>query len=102
MNVIFLNGKIKNHLLSLEKSSISKSLKLIKLLERFGNELGMPYSKKLLPNLYELRVRGQQEIRIFYGFHQNQAVVVHLFIKKSQKTPQKEIETALARIAQLT
>lgn len=62
----------------------------------------MPYSKKLLSNLYELRVRGQQEVRIFYCFHQDQAIIVHAFIKKSQKTPTKEIETALKRIEQLT
>lgn len=102
MNVGFLDIKIKTYLLSLEKPSISKSLKLIKLLETFGNKLGMPYSKKLLSNLYELRVRGQQEVRIFYCFHQDQAIIVHAFIKKSQKTPTKEIETALKRIEQLT
>ena len=62
----------------------------------------MPYSKKLLTNLYELRVRGRQKVRIFYCFYQNQAIIVHAFIKKSQKTPQKEIKTALNRIALLT
>lgn len=102
MNVIFLDAKIKADLFSLEKLSISKSLKLIQLLKIFGNKLGMPYSKKILHNLYELRARGSQEVRIFYCFHQNQAVIVHFFIKKSQKTPQKEIETALARISVLT
>lgn len=62
----------------------------------------MPYSKQILTNLFELRIRGQQETRIFYCFHQSRAVVVHIFIKKSQKTPKKEIETALARISVLT
>lgn len=102
MNVVFLDSKIKTSLFSLEKPSISKSLKLIQLLRTFGNRLGMPYSKQILHNLYELRVRGSQEVRIFYCFRQNQAVIVHIFIKKSQKTPKKEIETALARIASLT
>jgi|Napbiome12C3dose_1001474.scaffolds.fasta_scaffold00057_3 phage-related protein len=102
MDVVFLDAKTKADLLSLEKPSISKSLKLIKLLEKFGNKLGMPYSKQILHNLYELRAREQQEIRIFYCLHQNQAVVVHFFIKKSQKTPQREIKTALARIYDLT
>lgn len=102
MDVIFLNPKTKTQLLSLEKPSISKSLKLIKLLEKFGNKLGMPYSKQILHNLYELRGRGNQKVRIFYCFYQNQAIIVHFFIKKSQKTPQKEIETALARISVLT
>lgn len=102
MDVIFLNPKTETQLLSLEKPSISKSLKLIKLLQTFGNQLRMPYSKQIFHNLYELRGRGNQEIRIFYCFHQDQAVIVHFFIKKSQKTPQKEIETALAKISILT
>ncbi|OGE33910.1 hypothetical protein A3J19_01725 [Candidatus Daviesbacteria bacterium RIFCSPLOWO2_02_FULL_41_8] len=102
MNVVFLDVKTKTYLLSLEQSSSNKAFRLIKLLVTFGNMIGMPYSKKLLSNLYELRVRGQQEVRIFYFFYQNQAVIVHAFIKKSQKTPQKEIEIALARISVLT
>ncbi len=102
MKVIFFNSQIKEFLKSLEKSSRSKSSKYIDLLKMFGNELGMPYSKRISRNLYELRIRGQQEVRIFYCFHQNNAIVVHVFIKKSQKTPQKEIQIALRRIAMLT
>ncbi len=102
MNVIFFNPTIKDFLRSLKGHSKSKSSKYIDLLNRFGNNLGMPYSKKISYNLFELRIRGQQEIRIFYCFHQNQAVIVHAFVKKSQKTPRKEIQTALRRIALLT
>ncbi len=102
MEVIFFHPKIHDYLLSLEKSSSVKAFKHLKLLETFGNKLGMPYSKRILYNLYELRIRGQQEIRIFYCFRQSQAVIVHAFIKKSQKTPQNEINTALKRISSLT
>jgi len=62
----------------------------------------MPYSKQILRKLYELRIRGQQEVRIFYCFHQGQAVILHSFIKKTQKTPRKEIKIALNRIYVLT
>lgn len=102
MIVIFFNPQVKDNLFSLEKPSSTKSAKQIRLLETFGNRLGMPYSKQISRNLFELRVRGKQEIRIFYCFHQNQAVILHFFIKKSQKTPRKEIEIALSRIAILT
>jgi phage-related protein len=102
MEVIFFNSKISDYLQSLEQSTSTKASRLITLLETFGNKLGMPYSKKILHNLYELRIRGQQEVRIFYCFHQGQAVIVHAFVKKSQKTPLKEIETALLRISLLT
>lgn len=102
MEVIYFSSKIRDYLLSLETVASTKSFRLIKLLETFGNMLGMPYSKKIATNLYELRARGQQEVRIFYCFHQNKAVILHAFIKKSQKTPLKEIETALVRITLLT
>jgi len=102
MQVIFFNPKIEKFLNSLELPASSKSAKYIKLLETHGNNIGMPYSKQLSNNLYELRVRGRQEIRIFYCFHRNQAVILHAFIKKSQKTPRQETETALNRISFLT
>ena len=102
MDVVFFNPKIKDNLYSLERISLSKSLRLIDLLKLFGNKLGMPYSKKISSNIYELRIRGHQEVRILYCFYQKKAIIVHHFVKKSQKTPRKEIETALVRIAQLT
>ncbi len=71
MNVIFFNPKIHNDLLSLQESSAAKAFKLIRLLRTFGNQLRMPYSKQILSNLFELRARGGQEIRIFYCFRKN-------------------------------
>ncbi|MBU4098500.1 type II toxin-antitoxin system RelE/ParE family toxin [Patescibacteria group bacterium] len=102
MNVIFFNSKVKDNLYSLDKIPLDKCLRLIDLLKMFGNKLSMPYSKKISTNLYELRIRGQQEVRIFYCFYRDKAVILHHFMKKSQKTPRKEIEVALSRIAVLT
>ena len=102
MDVIFYNPKIEKELLALEKLSVSKLTRLTDLLERFGQKLGMPYSKQIHTNLYELRIRGKQEIRVFYCYYQKQACIVHYFIKKTQKTPRKEIETALKRVESLT
>jgi phage-related protein len=101
MDVIFFNSKVRDDLRTLDKISLNKSVKLIGLLRTFGNTLSMPYSKKISNNLFELRVRGQQEVRIFYCFNHDKAVIIHHFIKKSQKTPKKEIEVALSRIAVL-
>ena len=72
------------------------------MLKIFGEKLGMPYSRQISRNFYELRVRGRQEVRIFYCFHLDQAVIVHAFIKKSFKTPPRELDTALSRINLLT
>jgi len=51
-----------------QPQKIAKITHLIDLLEIHGNLLGMPHAKRLESNLYELRVRGREEIRIIYGF----------------------------------
>lgn len=85
-------------ILSLEDSASAKVLRTIDLLERFGHRLGMPHSKKIAPALFELRVTGKQEVRLLYTFWYSYAVIVHGFIKKTQKTPRKEIEAAIQKI----
>ena len=83
---------------SLDESTIAKSLREINLLEKYGIYLSAPHSKKLSDNLYELRIRGKQEIRIIYGFRHERIYLLHAFKKQTQKTPQKEITTALKRL----
>lgn len=99
---ISLNHDIEKFISSLEKQTIAKTLRTIDLLERFGNQLTLPHSKKMSGSLFELRVRGQQEVRIFYCFHRGTAVLLHGFIKKSQKTPHKVLEKAQRKFELLT
>lgn len=60
--------------------------------------LRFPEARKMGKNLWELR-SGKQ--RIFYAYHQGVIVLLHAYRKQSQKTPDKEIETALGRLALL-
>lgn len=78
-----------------------KIFHLIDLLEHYGALLTMPHAKQLGRNLYELRIRGKGEIRILYGFKKRIIYLVHAFKKQTQKTPQKELETALQRLQSL-
>lgn len=86
---------------SLEPKTISKVSHRIDLLEKYGSLLGMPHSRKLTANLYELRIRGKQEVRIIYGFINRNIYLLHIFKKQTQKTPTKEIATALKRFESL-
>lgn len=101
MQINFFNSEIHKYLLTLEKSTYSKVFRNIKLLEKYGHNLTMPYSKLISQNLFELRIRGRQEIRIFYCFYNGQIYLLHAFTKKTQKTPQREIHTAKKRISLL-
>ena len=85
-----------------QPQAVAKIIHLIELLEAHGSLLGMPHAKKLETNLYELRIRGKEEIRIIYGFVKKSIYLLHGFKKQKQKTPRKEIETARQRFMSLT
>jgi phage-related protein len=91
---ITLLGSVETFLTSLNEKEIAKTIRTIELLEAFENNLGMPHSKHVANGLLELRIRGTCEIRIFYCFHTNKAILLHAFIKKTQKTPEKELTAA--------
>lgn len=114
MNIKIFDEELKRFISLLQKEITAKALRTIDLLELFGNGLGMPHSKKVAPKLFELRIRGAQEVRILYVFHKNEAVLLpslmlrqkrhhcvltllHGFIKKTDKISQREIETALKK-----
>jgi len=84
--------------MSLEKPIIAKTLRTIDLLEQFGNKLVFPHSKKITGNLFELRVRGMQEIRVIYAFHNDAAIILRAFKKKTMRIPKREIEVAEQRL----
>jgi hypothetical protein len=99
---IHTDPEVEKFIYSLEKQTIAKTLRTIDLLERFGFNLGMPHSKKMPGNLFELRIRGQQEVRIFYCFHKDQIHLLSGFVKKSRKTPQRELLKAGNKCKALT
>lgn len=86
---------------SLEPPTIAKIAHVIDLLEKYGPLLGMPHSKYLTSKLHELRVRGRQEIRVVYAVAGNKIYLLHAFQKHTQKTPSKEIDTALKRLREV-
>ena len=69
-------------------------------MEGFGPNLGMPHTKQLDGKLCELRLKGEEGIgRVFYcSVHENRIVMLHSFVKKTQKTPRKELDTARKRM----
>ncbi len=97
------NGNIPvlDYLLSLEAKLRAKAFSEIELLEKHGFGLKEPYVKALhgekYKGLYELRVKFASDIsRIFYFAYNGETfVLLHGFTKKSEKTPQNELDRAL-------
>ena len=69
---------------------------------QFGWPVGMPLARKLSDDLWELRSKFPQGIaRNIFTIHEQKIVLLHGFIKKSQKTPPKELSLAKRRLTKL-
>lgn len=87
---------VQEYLDSVDKKLRSKTIRSIALLECFGNRIGEPDAKHLGKGIFELRTTmGNNAGRVlFFFFDQGRAVLTHGFVKKTQKTPRREIERA--------
>ena len=86
----------KEFLLSLDKKLRAKLADTIMILQDNGYELREPYSKHISEGIFELRAKqGSDTTRVMYFFYVDRHIILtNGFIKKTQKTPQSEIEKA--------
>lgn len=84
---------------SLDNKMAAKFVGLMEILEEKGNVLGMPYSKFLRDQIFELRCKvGSNHTRALYFFYSGKKIIItNGFVKKTQKTPNEEIELAKER-----
>lgn len=69
---------------------------------QFGWPLGMPLVRKMEKDLWEVRCHLEGRIaRVLFTVMKDRMVLLHAFIKKAQKTPQPELDTAKARKTKL-
>ena len=87
---------VKQFLNSLDKKMRAKMVRTIEALQNNGNDLREPYSKHLDDGIFKLRAKVGTDIsRVLYFFFIGQRVILtNGFIKKTQKTPKKEINLA--------
>lgn len=66
----------------------------------FGWPIGMPYSRKLEKGLWEVRsnISNSRIARVLFCLQDNQMILLHGFIKKTQATPDKEKDIARKRM----
>ena len=72
---------------------------MLELLELRGNTLREPYSKELDNGIFELRIKQSSNItRILYFFVIGKKIILtNGFVKKTEKTPKREIDLAKSR-----
>lgn len=87
---------VKDFLLSLDKKMRAKMADTISILQDNGYKLREPYSKQLSEGIFELRAKfGSGITGVLYFFYVDRNIILtNGFIKKTQKTPTKEIDRA--------
>jgi phage-related protein len=68
---------------------------------QFGWPLGMPLVRKMDRNPWEVRSQLTNRIaRVIFTVQNDTVILLHGFIKKSQKTPMSDLNTARKRLKQ--
>jgi phage-related protein len=81
-----------------EKKIIGEDIKTV----QFGWPLGMPLVRKMEAGLWEVRSNLHNRIaRILFTVDDNRMILLHGFIKKSEKTPAEDLALVRERLAQL-
>ena len=101
--ITFFNLKVKEETLNFPEGILANLLHIVEIIEEFGPNVGKPYTAALGHGLFEIRARSKEGIGrcLFCTAKGKEIVILKSFIKKTQKTPQKEIEIARKRIKEI-
>ena len=91
---------VEQQILTLPPGLQARVIRLLELMQHHGADLGPPHTDALGHGLFELRAKAQEGIArgLFCYKRGNHIVLLHVFVKKSQKTPRQALRLALQRM----
>lgn len=98
--VTFYSQMVEDEVLALPSGFVARFLRYAERMEIFGPDLGMPHTRAMGGGLFELRIKAAEGIaRVFYCTVVDRRIVfLHQFVKKTDKTPAKELRIAQNRM----
>ncbi len=102
-SVRFYSSAVAEEIAKLPRGILVKYARLTTLMETYGPDLGMPHTKFIGKGLIEMRLKAVEGIaRVFYVALVDQDIVIlHSIIKKTNKIPQRELELAYKRLIEV-
>jgi len=88
--------KVRGETSKTDRINRNKILAYIGALEQFGTRVGEPVVKHIDGDIWEIRPLSNRIL--FFYWKDNNFVLLHHFIKKTNKTPQREIEQARSKM----
>ena len=102
--VELLDARVRDELEALPADMKARFRRIVELIQDHGLErVREPHVKHLEGPLWEMRMRGKDGISraIYITASGRRVVVVRVFVKKTQKTPRREIDLALERAKEI-
>jgi phage-related protein len=101
--VRFFSRRLEAEVLALPAGLVARFLRYAERMEVYGPDLGMPHTRAMGRGLFELRLKAAEGIaRVLYcTVVDRQIVMLHQFVKKTEKTPARELEIARRRMKDL-
>lgn len=104
-SVEFLDETVQAELEALPLDMRASFLRISQLIENFGlPRVREPYVKHIQGPLWEMRMKGRDGIArsLYVTARGERVIVLRVFVKKTQKTPRREIELALKRAQEIS
>lgn len=101
--ITFFNQKVETEILEFPAGILANFLHILEMIEEFGPALGKPHTAPMGNGLFEIRAKGKEGIgrALFCAVKGQEIVILHSFIKKTQRAPKKELEKARRRLKEL-
>ena len=101
--IAYYSESVQEQILDLPDTLAARFIVLTRRMVAIGPNLGEPNTKAFGDGLFELRLKGAEGIaRVFFCTKIGKRIVVlHCFIKKSARTPLRELEVAHSRLKEL-
>lgn len=101
--IAYYSESIQEEILALPAGFLGRYLRYSDRMEVYGPDLGMPHTRAMGDGLFELRLKAAEGIaRLFYCTMVGKKIVMlHQFIKKTNKNPRKELEIARRRMKEI-
>lgn len=96
----YYSEDVEDEILALPDTLAARYVVLTRRMTAAGANLGPPHTDSFGDGLFELRLKGAEGIaRVFFcTLIGRRIMMLHSFVKKTQKTPPREIEIALKRM----
>jgi phage-related protein len=101
--ITYYSESVQDEILALPSGLLARYLRYADRMEVYGPDLGMPHTRAMGEGLFELRLKAREGIaRVFYcTMIGRKIIILHQFIKKSDKTPSKELVLARRRMKEV-